>query len=78
MHHFLYVCLSVCDVTKIHIPGTALHKVPKFGQSMDMDDLEVDLEGQGHRSKVKVTRLKNMSLGKKSLVKTLYLWNCLR
>ncbi len=30
----------------------------KFGQDMHMDDLEVDREGQGHRSKVNVTRSK--------------------
>ena len=30
----------------------------KFGQGMDVDDPKVDLEDQGHRSKVKVTRLK--------------------
>ena len=32
----------------------------EFGQNMDMDDPKVDLEGQGHRSKVKVTRSKNI------------------
>ena len=37
--------------------------VPKFGQSMNMDDLEVDPGGQGHRSKVKVTGSKNVILG---------------
>ncbi len=30
----------------------------KFGQHMDVDDPKDDLEGQGHRSKVKVTRSK--------------------
>ncbi len=30
----------------------------EFGQNMDTDDPKVDLEGQGHRSKVKVTRSK--------------------
>ena len=30
----------------------------KFGQDMDVDDPNVDFEGQGHRSKVKVTRSK--------------------
>ncbi len=30
----------------------------KFGQNMDVDDPNVDLESQGHRSKVKVTRSK--------------------
>ena len=29
-----------------------------FGQSMDVDDPKVDLIGQGHRWKVKVTRSK--------------------
>ncbi len=35
----------------------------KFGQHMDVNDPKVDLEGQGHRSKVKVTRSKNVILG---------------
>ena len=35
------------------------HRVSRFGQSMDVDDLKVDLEGQGRRSKVHVTNLKN-------------------
>ena len=30
----------------------------KFGQNMDVDDPNVDLKGQGHRSKVKVSRSK--------------------
>ncbi len=30
----------------------------KFGQNMDVDDSKVDVEGQGHRSNVKVTRSK--------------------
>ncbi len=30
----------------------------KFDQNMDVNDPNVDLEGQGHRSKVKVTRSK--------------------
>ena len=34
----------------------------KFGQNMDMGDLKVDTDGQGHRSKVKVTRLKKRDL----------------
>ncbi len=32
----------------------------KFGHDMDWNDCKVDLEGQGHRSKVKVTRSKNV------------------
>ena len=35
----------------------------KFGQGMDVDDPNVDVEGQGHRSKVKVTRWKNIISG---------------
>ncbi len=31
----------------------------KFGQNMDWDGRYDDLEGQGHRSKVKITRSKN-------------------
>ena len=31
----------------------------RFGQNIDVDDPKVDLEGQGHRSKVKVIRSKN-------------------
>ncbi len=34
----------------------------KFGQSVGMDDPEIDSEGQGHRSKVKVTRPTNVIL----------------
>ncbi len=34
-----------------------------FGQIMDVDDPKVDLEGQAHRSNVKVTRSKNVILG---------------
>ena len=37
--------------------------VTKFGQDMGVGDPKVDLEGQGHRSKVKVTRSKNVILG---------------
>ncbi len=55
--------MDVCDVTKIHIWGTAWHMFLKFGQDMHMDDLEVDPEGQGHRSKVKVIRSKNVISG---------------
>ena len=34
----------------------------KFGQRMEEDDPKVDLDGQGHRSKVKVTRVKKRNL----------------
>ncbi len=66
----VFASLSVCDLIKIqtrpkvtcqknHISGTVPLRVTKLGQGMDVDDLEVYLEGQGHRSKVKVTSLKN-------------------
>ncbi len=35
----------------------------KFDQHMEVDDPKVDLEGQGHRSKVKVTRSKSVISG---------------
>ena len=34
-----------------------------FGQHMDVDDPKDDLKGQGHRSKVKVTRSKKVISG---------------
>ena len=34
----------------------------KFGQNMDVDIPKFDLEDQGHRSKVKVTKSKKKSL----------------
>ena len=34
----------------------------KFCQGMNVDDPKVDLKGLGHRSKVKVTRSKNVIL----------------
>ncbi len=60
--------LSVCDWTEIHwtiihISKSIASRVMKFGQGMDVDDSKVDLEGQGHRSKVKVTRSKNVITG---------------
>ncbi len=75
MHRFLSVCLSVClsvtgqkllDInyknywTIIHISKSIAPRFMKFGQGMDVDDAWVDLEGQGRRSKVKVTKLKNV------------------
>ena len=47
---------------KSHISETAGPMVPKFGHNMDVDGPNVDLGGQGRRSKVKVTRLKNVIL----------------
>ncbi len=51
-------CMSVCmRRNKNHISGTAFHQVPKFGQSMDMDDLVVNPGGQDHRSRSQVKDL---------------------
>ncbi len=38
----------------IHISISIVASSLRFGQIMDDDDRKVDLEGQGHRSKVKV------------------------
>ncbi len=55
MHHILSVCEK--NAWKlIHISKTVGPRVTKFGKGMDVDDPKVDLEGQGYRSKVKVTR----------------------
>ena len=65
----LSVCLSIrlwLDKkywTIIHNLKSIAPRVTKFGQDMGVGDPEVDLEGQGHRSKVKVTRSKNVILG---------------
>ncbi len=55
----LCICPSVCDWIEIHqtiehILKTIADMVMKFGQYMHMDDPNVDLEGQGHRPKVRV------------------------
>ena len=57
MHHFA----SVCHWTKIHwiiihISGSIAPRVVEFDMGMDLDAIWVDLQGQGHGSKVKVTR----------------------
>ena len=53
-----YASLSVCTRPKvekiIHISISIVARGMKFGQNMDVDDPKVDLEGQGHRSKVKI------------------------
>ena len=64
----LSVCLSVCDWTEIHctiipITKSIAPRAIKFGQDMASYDPKVDLEGQGHRSKVKVTGSEIMILG---------------
>ena len=48
--------------TIINISKSIAPRVLKFGQGMGVGDPEVDLEGQGHRSKVKVTRSKKCFL----------------
>ncbi len=49
--------------TIIHISRTTAPRVMKFGQNMEVGDPKVDLEGQGHRSKIRVIRSKNVILG---------------
>ncbi len=57
---YIAFCMSVCNWTKIHISRTIAPRVMKFGLNMDVDELKVDPEGQCHRSKVKVTKVKIM------------------
>ncbi len=62
MHHFLCVCEK--NAWKlIHISETVGPRVTKFGKGMDVDDPNVDPEGQCQGSKVKVTRSKNIISG---------------
>ncbi len=54
---------SVCHLTKshwtiIHISVSVVARVTKFGMEMHLGGMWVDLEVQGHRSKIKVTRSK--------------------
>ncbi len=65
---YLTVCPSVCDWTEIywtiiHIAKNIAPRATKFGQGVARDDPKVDLEGQGHSSKVKVTRSEIVILG---------------
>ena len=65
-----YASLSVCLTVrlsldqnyqkKIHILRTVLLKATKFNMVMNVDNIWVMCEGQGHRSKVDVTRSKNV------------------
>ena len=65
MHHFA----SVCHWTKIHwiiihISGSITPRVMEFSMVMIyLDNIWVDLEGHGHRSKVKVMKSKRCVLG---------------
>ncbi len=59
----LSVCPSVCDWTEIHwtiihISKTVAVRDMKFGQNMHVGNPNDDLQGQAHRSKVRVTRSK--------------------
>ena len=61
-------CLSVLwtrpKVEKIiHISISMVARGMNFGQNMDVGHPKVCLEGQGHRSKFKVTRSKNVISG---------------
>ncbi len=65
MHRFASVCPSVCDWTEIHwtiihISKTVAVRGMKFGQNMHVSNPKDDLDGQGHRSKVRFTRSKNV------------------
>ncbi len=53
------VCLSVSVCEHSH-GWTDWHTVTKFGTGIDLDDILDNFVGQGHRSKVKVTRSKNV------------------
>ncbi len=56
----LRVCLCVCQRS----PGwTVGHTDSKFGWGIDHDNISYKFEGQGHGSKVKVARLKNVIFG---------------
>ncbi len=46
--------------TKTHISGSIAPRVMEFGTGMYLNDIWVDLKGQCHRSKVKVTRLRSV------------------
>ena len=54
---------STGQYSVIHISSTVRLIVMKFGMGMYLDAFWVDLEYQGHGSKVKVTTSKNVILG---------------
>ena len=55
------VCVSVCLSVSLRSHGwTVWHADPKFGRGLDLDNISDEFEDQGHRSKVKVARLKNV------------------
>ena len=56
--------LSVCPSVSIHSHCCTIWRTdPKFGGGVDLDNILGNLEGQGHKSKVKVSRLKNVFFG---------------
>ncbi len=71
MHRFLSVRLYQKCTRKNHISKSIVPRVMKLGVEIDLDDLSSDLEGQGHGSKVKVNRSRNVIFGtrKKSYLK---------
>ncbi len=57
------VCVSVClSVIQLSHGWTVWRTDQKFGVGFDIDNISDVFKGQGHRSKVKVTRLKNVIL----------------
>ncbi len=55
----IFFSLSVCEKNTwklMHISETVGPRVTTFGKAMGVDDPKVDPEGQGHRSKGRVTR----------------------
>ncbi len=53
------VCVCVCQLSR---DWTVWHTDPKFGMGVDTDNISDEFKGQGHSSKVKVARLKNVIL----------------
>ncbi len=54
-------CVSVClSVSELSHGWSVWPRITKFGAGIDVDDISAKFDGQGHRSKVKVARLKNM------------------
>ena len=54
--------MTKIDWMKIHISTSIIATVTKVGIEMNLDATYVDLEGQGHRSEVKVICVKNVIL----------------
>ncbi len=77
------ICLSVCPSVCEHSHGwTVWHTDTKFGGGVYLDNISNKFDNQGHRSKFKVTRLKNVISGAHKRWKWVYssvcydkLWN---